>query len=116
MSEQPACFTQKDVKARKAHVCCECREQIATGVTYVRTTGVWDCQGQTFKQCQRCYEVSRLACDIDLCGDEDPPSFGDLALWMQDEFGDAVDAKTRAEVIELGGKLLTKRMQRRKKL
>jgi hypothetical protein len=38
----PSCFTQKTVRARKAHTCAECGTAIRPGDAYQRITGIWD--------------------------------------------------------------------------
>lgn len=65
----PTVYERDEVRARKAHTCCECRrERIAAGDTYWRHSGLWDGRWDTFKRCQRC-ESAALALaseDVDL--------------------------------------------------
>jgi len=53
-----------EVRARKAHRCCECHDTIAIGQTYERMTGKWDGVVKTHKTCLACAEVrNTLCCD-----------------------------------------------------
>lgn len=53
----PSCFTQNTPKARKAHVCDECREPIPAGDRYEKVTGIWDGSPSTYKTCLPCVDV-----------------------------------------------------------
>lgn len=58
--EAPACMVEAWPKARKAHVCCECRQVIPPGDTYQRISGVWaDGVPARYKTCQQCAELRR---------------------------------------------------------
>lgn len=50
----PDAFWQRLRKARKEHVCCECRREIVIGETYVCVSGIWDGYPETHKICQPC--------------------------------------------------------------
>lgn len=57
-------FTQRQVKARKRHKCCECREPIEVGQPYeccaVKCDGEW----HTFQTCLLCAEIrDHFSCD-----------------------------------------------------
>lgn len=41
-------------RARKAHVCYECRGDIAVGEHYVYISGVWEGRGESFHWCRGC--------------------------------------------------------------
>ena len=59
-----AFFAARDVKARKAHRCCECRAEIGAGQTYRRETGKDDGEMFSFATCRLCAEVR----DVFHCG------------------------------------------------
>jgi len=44
-------------RARKEHVCDECRETIKAGETYEHVTGCWDGEWATFKTCWFCLRI-----------------------------------------------------------
>lgn len=50
-------FSEKPVRARKAHKCCECRGAIAVGETYHYAAG--KCDGDFFDErtCAVCFEI-----------------------------------------------------------
>ena len=56
--DTPAFFSQRMVKARKYHVCYECRGQIAPGQPYQLTVGKWEGNFDTFKFCAPCVEIA----------------------------------------------------------
>lgn len=51
--------SDKIVKARKQHKCCECGDTIEPGTTYEKTVGVWDREFSTFKTCEACVEIRK---------------------------------------------------------
>ena len=53
----PECMTQKERKARKTHVCIECRGAIVPGEKYEYTSGIWDGDPSSFKTCLACREL-----------------------------------------------------------
>ena len=50
----PECMLKRQRKARKDHVCCECRRVIKTGTVYEYVSGIWDHEPSSFKTCTRC--------------------------------------------------------------
>lgn len=50
----PECMSQRQRKARKDHVCCECRRVIKAGTVYEYVSGIWDGEPSSFKTCFRC--------------------------------------------------------------
>lgn len=65
--ESPDFFTRASVKARKPHRCCECGQAIAIGQLYLRSSGKWDGNIDTFAQCQRCVAVIDAFHDVEGC-------------------------------------------------
>lgn len=53
----PECYTNKQVKARKTHKCCECGGEIKIGETYDHLSGIWDGEPGRFKTCQDCINL-----------------------------------------------------------
>jgi len=49
-------------KARKKHMCCECREVIKVGETYERVSGKWDGIFMEFKTCLACVRIREHYC------------------------------------------------------
>ena len=47
-------WNEGDKKARKPHVCSECRREIAKGETYRRIDALYDGHWTTSRQCQHC--------------------------------------------------------------
>jgi len=52
----------KIVKARKAHKCCECREEIKPGEQYEHAKGVYDGSWSSWKTCITCTRIRRDYC------------------------------------------------------
>jgi len=55
--EGPSCHSQAIRKARKEHVCSECREPIPKGTKYDYSTGIWDGRPSSYKTCLLCVEI-----------------------------------------------------------
>lgn len=53
-SDPPTFFTETTVRARKPHLCCECRDEIKPGETYRRSSGKWEGRCETFATCLAC--------------------------------------------------------------
>lgn len=59
----PSCSDTVTRRARKEHVCCECRKPIAKGQLYEYISGVWDGRPDSFKTCLLCVEIrDHFAC------------------------------------------------------
>jgi hypothetical protein len=62
--EGPSCSSRAVRKARKEHVCSECREPIPKGAKYDYASGVWDGRPDSFKTCLLCVEIrDHFACE-----------------------------------------------------
>lgn len=79
MCDSPDAFRSTERRARKSHVCCECREEIKKGDYYQYSSGVWGGDPLDFKQCMNCHEIMDFAASFD---GYDPPCFGDLREWF----------------------------------
>lgn len=53
----PSARIVKIRKARKLHICCECRGSIVPGEAYEYFSGVWDGNPDSFKTCLACSEL-----------------------------------------------------------
>ena len=82
MSELPTFFNVKNVRARKTHVCCECRDDIGKKEKYVLITGKWDGEIQRFRQCLNCYDIMNKATNLAVSKGDDPPCFMELSDWF----------------------------------
>lgn len=56
----PEFITSVHPRARKAHACYECREQIKIGETYRRVSGKWCGDFDCFKICNACEALRAL--------------------------------------------------------
>ena len=63
--DEPEFCDDREVKARKAHVCCECKIIIPVGTVYLRTAGKWyDIGMRVYHTCLVCAEIrAALCCD-----------------------------------------------------
>lgn len=50
---------RKKVKARKAHVCCECIDKIHPGEAYFVHAIKWDGEFSSFKICRHCEQIGK---------------------------------------------------------
>lgn len=57
----PEFFTERRVTARKPHRCEECRRPIVPGELYVKASGKWDGNLDSFGFCLFCRELARQA-------------------------------------------------------
>ena len=64
-NDQPALFSEKMVKARKEHKCCECHEPIKPGNIYELVKGLWQGDWGTYKTCRVCAQIRK---DFMSCG------------------------------------------------
>lgn len=54
--ESPQFFTRIFRKARKKHICCECRDVIEIGQKYENLSGLWE-EFEVFKTCLICMKI-----------------------------------------------------------
>lgn len=80
---KPEAFITKTRKARKKHRCCECGVTINPGDRYQYSSGIWDGEPDSYKQCQTCYQVFEWAAGQAEYNDE-VPLFGSLRDWLVD--------------------------------
>lgn len=59
-SEMPKFFIQKNVKARKQYMCCECGDTIFIGIKYESSLGIWDNDWRRYKTCLACVEIRNI--------------------------------------------------------
>jgi len=100
MCDKPECYNEIIVrKARKVHLCCECRWPIEKGQAYQYVSGVWDRSPASFKTCLVCAEIRNeeyaSLSDPRDCG----PTFGGLDAWLRE--GGATLAERREEVMKV---------------
>ena len=77
MSDYPDAINSVKRKARKSHDCCECGSSISVNEEYQYTSGIWNGQPHSFKQCVACYELfSGFSSEADL--PEEGPAFEGL--------------------------------------
>lgn len=83
--EWPQVYSESMVKARKRHLCCECRKFIEPGALYVRAKGIWDYGPATYKTCADCDRTKKLAMKKwpPSYPDAGPP-FGGLHDWIRE--------------------------------
>ena len=55
--ERPKFSHRKWRRARKPHVCCECRGAISKGDGYEYVVGIWGDKWLTFKTCEGCRDI-----------------------------------------------------------
>ena len=58
----PECFIEKNRKARKTHICCECGETIEKGDLYRYESGIWEGEPKDYKTCVDCLSVRDTFC------------------------------------------------------
>ena len=85
MCDLPTLYSERDVRARKQHRCCECRISIKAGETYSRVEGLWDGQFSTYKTCTPCAEFRNWLAQM-MPRYECGPTFGDLYQYATDEW------------------------------
>lgn len=57
-------YVESKPRARKPVKCCECGVLVPIGTRYLKTSGKWDGEFMTFRQCFPCGEIQRVfACD-----------------------------------------------------
>lgn len=58
----PALFSECIRKARKPHVCCECKRVIRPGEKYEDVKGLWDEGFESYKTCLGCSRLRDSIC------------------------------------------------------
>ena len=53
----PDCFVERNPRARKKHICCECGGIIVKGERYRHESGIWDGQPKVYKTCLDCVSI-----------------------------------------------------------
>lgn len=64
----PDVYNQIERKARKDHVCSDCRGTIKAGERYRYISGIWDGEPEDYKQCQDCIH---MRCEMGMHMDDD---------------------------------------------
>ena len=52
--DEPKVMTEKVVKARKQHRCCECLADIWVGEEHEHVRGIWDDVWESYRTCMAC--------------------------------------------------------------
>ena len=73
--EYPEFYSEKIVKAKKEHKCCECREIIPKGQKYHRASGKWDGEMRSYKTCLPCMRIRDDYCKYGFVFGELPEAF-----------------------------------------
>lgn len=55
----PDAFNSQTRKARKNHICCECRGRILAKEQYEYSSGIWEGRPDSFKTCLACIEAEK---------------------------------------------------------
>lgn len=78
--DQPAAYNEKVRKARKAHLCGDCRGDIKPGERYLYMSGIWEGKPENFSRCMDC---QHLRCEIKRDTQDDACMFiGGLYTWL----------------------------------
>ena len=80
----PTLYSAIPRKARKAHRCCECRQEIPKGTKYIDVNGLWEDRFENFKLCECCDELFHKAVEMHDGMPEDGPCFQNLRAWLLD--------------------------------
>ena len=75
----PEVFREKIVRAKKQHVCCECRKEISPGEDYEYVFGVWHGEAQSFHTCETCSDLRASLNEHGFCC-----NYGDLKYEHQE--------------------------------
>lgn len=65
-------------KARKIHLCVECRGSILIGELYHYYSGAWEGRGFSEKRCATCDDIYHRYISESNCMDDERPALGDL--------------------------------------
>lgn len=90
MSVEPTVIKHTTRLARKEHKCCECGTKIVKGMHYDYTSGIWDGEPRSFKQCVECsilFQQITSYCysDQHFGGGECSPCFEWMESWLYEE-------------------------------
>lgn len=80
MYEVPEVFCTTQRKARKKHRCCECGRLIDVSEKYQYSSGIWDHQPASYRQCLNCHEIMVAAASVSRAGEG--PTFCGLRDWF----------------------------------
>lgn len=83
MCDLPQAFNQVYRTARKDHKCCECHRKILKGEKYLYSSGIWDGEPDSYKQCSICGEVANAATVIS--EPDEAPAFTGLKDWFNNQ-------------------------------
>lgn len=85
--DSPSVYREHVRVARKDHRCDECRKPIAKGDLYTNIFGVWDGNADTWRHCDTCSTVAKLASALH---DDGPFCFvlGELHVALRECFPD----------------------------
>lgn len=86
--EPASVYHETRPRARKPHVCCECRQTIAKGTAHQYATGICDGAWFQYRTCDACVaerlRVTRLEEAAGCRGDDAVPPFGSLREVLAD--------------------------------
>jgi hypothetical protein len=82
--ELPSVFDEQVVTSRKQHECCECFRPIMKGIKYVRSTGKWNGEWQSFVTCLRCNDLRQKVTKAHNLRYEDCLGFGELMEYLHE--------------------------------
>ncbi len=78
-AEMPTVWHEREPRARKQHICCECGRTISVGQIYVLHEGLWGAEWLRFKTCMPCDALRH-----DLCCYEEGFAYGELSAFAAD--------------------------------
>lgn len=82
--ELPSFFDQREVTARKEHVCCECHKTIQKGERYQVAVGKWNGDFDTHKTCIPCAQLRDEMYNA-APHPEEGPAFGELREYIAED-------------------------------
>lgn len=84
----PEIFDEKLVKARKRHVCCECKSPIFKGEQYYYAKGLWDGEFMSFKTHKDCHDLHQMIEHDFTDAWSEPFAYGDLGEHIIEYLGE----------------------------
>ena len=81
-AEMPSVFSNNRIKARKKHICYECKHQINVGDFYWLAKGCWDGKWSDFHVCELCDELRHELRTVE--NDVEYAPFGCLSEWAEE--------------------------------